>query len=72
MAPWTCSAGFGSSVRVLEVPAGGKPLALNAGVAAATGDILVFADARQQFCPDALVELVANFADPASAAPPAN
>ena len=45
------------------MPAGGKPLALNAGVAAATGDILVFADARQQFCPDALVELVANFAD---------
>jgi biofilm PGA synthesis N-glycosyltransferase PgaC len=57
-------AGFGSDVRVIEVPAGGKPLALNAGVAAATGDILVFADARQQFSPDALMELVANFADP--------
>ena len=37
-------------VRLIEVPAGGKPLALNAGVAAATGDILVFADARQRFC----------------------
>ena len=45
------------------MPAGGKPLALNAGVEAATGDILVFADARQQFCPDALVELAANFDD---------
>jgi biofilm PGA synthesis N-glycosyltransferase PgaC len=56
-------AGFGAEVRVLEVPAGGKPLALNAGVAAATGEILIFADARQQFCPDALVELAANFAD---------
>jgi poly-beta-1,6-N-acetyl-D-glucosamine synthase len=56
-------AGFGSEVRVLDVPAGGKPLALNAGVDAATGDILVFADARQQFCPDALLELAANFAD---------
>jgi biofilm PGA synthesis N-glycosyltransferase PgaC len=56
-------AGFGTEVRVLEVPAGGKPLALNAGVAAATGEILIFADARQQFCPDALVELAANFAD---------
>jgi biofilm PGA synthesis N-glycosyltransferase PgaC len=54
---------FGSSIRVLEMPAGGKPLALNAGVEAATGDILVFADARQQFCPDALVELAANFDD---------
>ena len=56
-------AGFGSEVRVLEVPAGGKPRALNAGVEVATGDILVFADARQQFCPDALLELAANFAD---------
>jgi biofilm PGA synthesis N-glycosyltransferase PgaC len=53
-----------SLVQVIEVPAGGKPLALNAGVRAASGEILVFADARQRFSPDALVELVANFADP--------
>jgi biofilm PGA synthesis N-glycosyltransferase PgaC len=52
-----------AAVRVMEVPAGGKPLALNAGVAAATGDILVFADARQRFAVDALLELVANFDD---------
>jgi biofilm PGA synthesis N-glycosyltransferase PgaC len=51
------------AVRLMEVPAGGKPLALNAGVAAATGDILVFADARQRFAVDALLELVANFDD---------
>jgi biofilm PGA synthesis N-glycosyltransferase PgaC len=51
------------AVRLMEVPAGGKPLALNAGVGAATGDILVFADARQRFAVDALLELVANFAD---------
>jgi len=51
-------------VRVLEIPAGGKPCALNAGVAAAIGDILVFADARQRFAADALVQLVANFDDP--------
>jgi cellulose synthase/poly-beta-1,6-N-acetylglucosamine synthase-like glycosyltransferase len=56
-------AAFGTAIRVLPVPAGGKPLALNAGVEAATGEILVFADARQQFCPDALLELVANFDD---------
>ncbi|HET7219590.1 MAG TPA: glycosyltransferase family 2 protein [Vicinamibacterales bacterium] len=51
-------------IRVLDLRAGGKPLALNAGVGAATGEILVFADARQRFAPDALIQLVANFADP--------
>jgi cellulose synthase/poly-beta-1,6-N-acetylglucosamine synthase-like glycosyltransferase len=51
-------------VRLIEVPAGGKPLALNAGVAAATGDLIVFADARQRFCDRALTALAANFADP--------
>ena len=55
---------FGGSVRLVEVPAGGKPLALNAGVAQAQGEILVFADARQQFSEFALMELVANFSDP--------
>lgn len=53
-----------ANLRFLEVPAGGKPLALNAAVQIATGEIVVFADARQQFCETALVELVANFADP--------
>ena len=56
---------FGADVAVVELPAGGKPQALNAGVARARGDILVFADARQQFGPHALMELVANFSDPA-------
>ena len=55
---------FGDRVRLLEVPAGGKPLALNAGVAVATGELLVFADARQEFSTDALQHLAANFADP--------
>jgi cellulose synthase/poly-beta-1,6-N-acetylglucosamine synthase-like glycosyltransferase len=53
-----------SLVRGIEVPAGGKPLALNAGVNASSGEILVFADARQRFSTTALLELVANFADP--------
>ena len=52
------SRAFGAAVRLIEVPAGGKPLALNAGVAAATGEILVFADARQRFAPGALTALV--------------
>jgi cellulose synthase/poly-beta-1,6-N-acetylglucosamine synthase-like glycosyltransferase len=55
---------FGQRVRLIELPLGGKPLALNAGVAAARGDIVVFADARQRFAPNALTDLVANFADP--------
>jgi biofilm PGA synthesis N-glycosyltransferase PgaC len=53
-----------SAVQIVQVPAGGKPLALNAGVGAARGDILVFTDARQRFSRTALLELVANFADP--------
>jgi poly-beta-1,6-N-acetyl-D-glucosamine synthase len=55
---------FADRVKLLTVPPGGKPLALNAGVREATGDILVFADARQRFDDRALVELIANFSDP--------
>lgn len=49
-------------VAVLERQMG-KAAALNAGVALATGEILVFADARQRFAPDALMRLVSHFAD---------
>ena len=52
-------------VELVVVPKGGKALALNAGVERATFDIIVFADARQTFAPDALRQLVAPFADPA-------
>jgi poly-beta-1,6-N-acetyl-D-glucosamine synthase len=51
-------------IQLIELPPGGKPVALNCGVLAARGDILVFADARQHFAPGALRALVANFADP--------
>jgi poly-beta-1,6-N-acetyl-D-glucosamine synthase len=54
---------FAGRVKVLAVPPGGKPLALNAGVREAAGDILVFADARQRFDANALMELVSNFSD---------
>jgi cellulose synthase/poly-beta-1,6-N-acetylglucosamine synthase-like glycosyltransferase len=61
--PARALAPFGDAVRLIALPAGGKPLALNAGVAASTGEILVFADARQQFAPGAIAALVENFAD---------
>lgn len=56
---------YAKEITLIELPPGGKPLALNAGVMAAKGDILVFADARQRFAPGALVALAMNFADPA-------
>src|SRR5581483_9484769 len=48
---------FAGAVQLLEVPALGKAAALNAGVARATGDVIVFADARQRFADDALLAL---------------
>ncbi|HKP85848.1 MAG TPA: glycosyltransferase, partial [Blastocatellia bacterium] len=42
----------------------GKATALNIGVGQASGEVIVFADARQWFEPDAIKQLVSNFADP--------
>lgn len=42
----------------------GKAVALNHGVRAATGTILFFTDVRQVIAPDALRNIVSNFADP--------
>ncbi|MBI5773358.1 MAG: glycosyltransferase family 2 protein [Verrucomicrobia bacterium] len=52
-------------VRLLERPERtGKAACLNAGVAAARGEIIVFADARQRFEPETIHHLVSNFSDP--------
>src|SRR5262249_30716658 len=52
-------------VRVLErAEKTGKAACLTAGCAAATGEVLVFADVRQTWAPDALLLLLENFADP--------
>lgn len=52
-------------VRVLELPVNvGKAEALTMGCAAALGDVVVFADARQRWATDALENLLRNFTDP--------
>ena len=52
-------------VKLVELPERkGKAAALNAGVHQATGEVIVFADARQRFEPSAIRHLVSNFADP--------
>lgn len=63
----TAAADCGASARcqVIELPRSlGKAAALSAGCARARGDILIFADARQSWAPDALPQLLALFADP--------
>lgn len=62
--PAAALAPYAGRVQLIEMPAGGKPLALNAGVAAASGEIVIFADARQRFGAGTLRALVSNFADP--------
>jgi cellulose synthase/poly-beta-1,6-N-acetylglucosamine synthase-like glycosyltransferase len=54
------------SIRVLELPDHvGKAAALSAGCAAARNEVIVFADVRQTWAPDALQRLLENFTDPA-------
>ncbi len=53
-----------AGVECLRVPHGGKALALNAGMARATGDVLFFTDVRQPLHPEALRHLVACLGDP--------
>ncbi len=42
----------------------GKAVAVNAGVARATADVVLFVDIRPEIAPGAIQQLVANFADP--------
>lgn len=52
-------------VTLLAMPErGGKTLGLNAAVAAATGEVIVFSDANAMYGRDVIRMLVRNFADP--------
>jgi cellulose synthase/poly-beta-1,6-N-acetylglucosamine synthase-like glycosyltransferase len=51
-------------VKLLALPRVGKAAALNAGVSASRGDILVFSDANSMYKPDAVMVLVMPFSDP--------
>jgi cellulose synthase/poly-beta-1,6-N-acetylglucosamine synthase-like glycosyltransferase len=55
----------GERVRVIELAEHqGKSAALNEGAAAAQTDLLIFADARQTWAPEAMRRLADNFTDP--------
>ena len=51
-------------VRLVSLPRVGKASALNAAVAASTGEVLVFSDANSMFATDAIRALVRPLADP--------
>ena len=55
---------FGDRVRLIVNPRGGKVAAQNRAVRETGGEILAFSDANATWAPDALRQLVANFADP--------
>ena len=50
-------------VRLIVLPRGGKPAALNAAVPQLHGDVLVLTDVRQHLEPDSLRALVSRFGD---------
>jgi poly-beta-1,6-N-acetyl-D-glucosamine synthase len=59
------AASFASrGVRLLSLPHGGKPAAINAALGIAKGEILFLTDVRQPIEKSALSHLAANFADP--------
>lgn len=52
-----------SKIKLLALPRTGKAGALNAAVAQATGEILVFSDANSMYAKDAIIALSRPFAD---------
>jgi poly-beta-1,6-N-acetyl-D-glucosamine synthase len=60
----TALASHADRIELLMLPPSGKASALNAAVERARHPILVFADARQRFAPDAISRLVRHFRNP--------
>jgi len=57
-------AGKTEGVKLIKLARSGKPAALNAGMAAASGEILLFTDVRQELHPDAIRFLLECLSDP--------
>ncbi len=54
-----------SNLEIIALPYNqGKAMALNAGIAASVGELVIFCDVRQKFHPDAIRHLSDTFADP--------
>lgn len=51
-------------IRYIDKPNGGKASALNAGIAAANGDVVIFTDADSVFLPDTVAKMARWFGDP--------
>ena len=51
-------------IRYISKPNGGKASALNAGIGAASGEVVVFTDADSIFLPDTVKKMVRWFGDP--------
>jgi cellulose synthase/poly-beta-1,6-N-acetylglucosamine synthase-like glycosyltransferase len=54
----------GPRTTILDLPPFGKAAALDAAIARATGDVVVFTDANTAFAPDAIRAIVRPLADP--------
>jgi biofilm PGA synthesis N-glycosyltransferase PgaC len=56
--------GYRTRIKVLTQPNAGKAAALNAGIAVASGEIMVFADADGIFTPTTITRLLEGFTSP--------
>lgn len=58
------AAEYGSRIQLVQIPKSGKAGAVNVGIQAARGEIIVLTDVRQELAPDSVRFLLENMADP--------